>query len=110
MSAEEFVRCFRREKDILLSAFVDASSGSSVACEVATLATSAEQRAALRRILDTAVTDTLYTILLALDGCSSLGGVQQKYRIFDEHENEICSGDGRIEALAHDYFHGDCDA
>jgi hypothetical protein len=43
--------------------------------------------------------------LLGLDGCASLGGVQQDYHIRDESGNVICTGDGTIEELAYVSFH-----
>jgi len=105
MTPEEFVQCFRREKDDLLRTYFDRSSGSVVATRVAECARSPEQLSAMRDILDTALTDAFYTILLGLDGCASLGGVQQDYHIRDESGNVICTGDGTIEELAYVSFH-----
>ncbi|HEX8312868.1 MAG TPA: hypothetical protein VF614_16210 [Chthoniobacteraceae bacterium] len=110
MTPEEFVQCFRRTKDELLSVYFDASSGSATATQLAALARSQEEVAALQQIVSTVLTDAFYTALLGLDGCASLGGVQQSYRIQDEHGAELCTGDGTIEALAHDYFHGNRNA
>jgi len=110
MTPEEFVQCFRREKDDLLRTYFDPSSGSVVATRVAELARSPEQLSAMRAILDTALTDTFYTILLGLDGCASLGGVQQDYHLRDESGDVICTSDGTIEGLAHASFYEDRNA
>src|SRR5688572_7537810 len=101
MTPEEFVQSFRREKDDLLGTYFDSSSGSVVATQIALVARSSEQLSAMREILDTALTDAFYTILLGLDGCASLGGVQQNYHIRDENGDVICTGDGTIEGLAY---------
>ena len=110
MTPEEFVQCFYREKDDLLRTYLDSSSGSVVATRVAKLARSPEQLSVIREILDTALTDTFYTILLGLDGCASLGGVQQSYHIRDESGDVVCTGDGTIEGLAYASFHDDRNA
>jgi hypothetical protein len=110
MTPEEFVQCFRREKDDLLRTYFDASSESVVATGIAEFARSPEQLSAMREILDAALTDTFYTILLGLDGCASLGGVQQSYHVRDEGGSVLCTGDGTIEGLAHNYFYDDRNA
>jgi len=104
MTPQEFVQCFRREKDDLLLSYCDASSQSFVATKVAELARSPEERLAMRAILDNALTDAFYTILSGLDGSGSLGGVQQSYQIRDEHGDVVCMGDGEIQGLAYAAF------
>lgn len=107
MTSEEFVQCFRSEKDDLLRAYFDSLSGSVIATRITELARTPEQLSAMREILDIALTDTFYTILLGLDGCASLGGVQQNYHIRDENGDVVCTGDGTIEGLAYASFHDD---
>ncbi|MEN9667769.1 MAG: hypothetical protein RLZZ326_4132 [Planctomycetota bacterium] len=107
MTPDEFVQCFRREKDDLLRTYLDASSGSGVATRIAELVGSPEQRSVMREIIDTALTDTFYRILLGLDGSALLGGVQQEYHIRDESGAVVCNGDGTIEVLAYASFHDD---
>jgi hypothetical protein len=58
----------------------------------------------LRRGIDQVLTDAFYTLLLALDGSASLGGVQQEYRLQDGDGRVLCNGDGTLEALAYDCF------
>ena len=110
MTPEEFVQCFRRTKDGLLNTYFDPSSRSETAGELAALARSPEDTAALRRIISGVLTDAFYTVLLGLDGCASLGGVQQSYHVTDEDGSVVCSGDGLIEGLAYESFHGNRNA
>ncbi|MGB0871049.1 MAG: hypothetical protein ACPGSD_15770 [Flavobacteriales bacterium] len=55
----------------------------------------------MENIMDVALTDVFYTILLGIDGCASIGGVQEDYELKDENGN-LLSGD--IEGYAYDYF------
>ena len=110
MTPEDFVQCLRRTKQDLLGIHFDPSSESAAITRLSALGFSATQLSAVRDVLDSVLTDAFYTVLLGLDGCASLGGVQQSYHIRDEHGAEVCSGDGTIEALAYDYFHGNRNA
>ena len=66
----------------------------------------AEQTKTMRKLLDGALTDAFYSVLLALDGCARIGDLeQQSFQIHAEDGSEICNGDGEIEALAYKYFH-----
>lgn len=106
MTSEEFVQCFSRERAQLLETYVGPSSESGVAQRLSALGLSPAQMAEMRGVLDMVLTDAFYTTLLALDGCASLGGVQQSYTVQCEDGLRVCCGDGTIEALAYDYFHG----
>jgi hypothetical protein len=64
------------------------------------------QRAVLREVLDGVLTDTLYTVLLGLDGAASLGGEQRAYVLTDE-DGTLLTRDGAIEAAAYECFHGE---
>lgn len=107
MTPEEFVQCFRREKAQLLEAYVSSSSETGVGQRLSALRLSPEQMVGVQGVLDMVLTDAFYTTLLALDGCASLGGVQQSYTVQCEDGVRVCCGDGTVEALAFDYFHGD---
>jgi hypothetical protein len=106
MTPEEFVKCFRREKDWLLEMYSDPASELSVASRLAQVGSSTSEPAAVRELLNIILTDVFYTVLLALDGSASLGGVQQPYKILDEEGHEVSSGDGTVETFAYEYFHG----
>ena len=106
MNANEFVALWRRERDILVACFLDDSSEAAIAQQVRTLKLSEDQAAAVRNIISEVVRDTMYTLLLGLDGEASIGGVQQRYIIHDENGAAI-SESGEIEGAAYEQFHGE---
>ena len=59
----------------------------------------------LKDVIDTLLTDVFYSVLLGLDGESSIGNIQHTYKILDEKGNLI-SDCGELEASAYEYFHG----
>ena len=59
----------------------------------------------LKDVIDTLLTDVFYSLLLGLDGESSIGNTQQTYKIYDE-EGNLISDCGELEASAYQYFHG----
>ena len=65
---------------------------------------SGAQQALVEELLDTAIADVLYTVLLGLDGAAQIGAKQVNYTVLDEYGNRIC-GDGEVEALAYELFH-----
>ena len=87
----------------LVRDFTNPASGSEVATRIAALDLDHEQTRQLTAILDTAVRDTVYTLLLALDGAASLGSCQQQFTLTDEDGNVIED----IEAAAWQCFHGE---
>lgn len=86
----------------LVNDFTHRASGSEVAAKIAALGLDDQQALQLTAILDTVVRDTVYTMLLALDGAASLGGCQQQFTVTDEDGNVIED----IEAAAWECFHG----
>jgi len=52
--------------------------------------------------INAALTDPFYPILLALDGCASLGGAQRTFVLTDEGGDIIGNGNGQLEAEAWD--------
>jgi tryptophanyl-tRNA synthetase len=87
----------------LVRDFTSAASGSEVAAKIAALGLDQGQSRQLTVILDTVVRDTVYTLLLALDGAASLGSCQQQFTLTDEDGNVIED----IEDAAWQCFHGD---
>lgn len=61
---------------------------------------SPEQTQLLREMLDVFTTDTLYTLLLGLDGSAALGGDQRHYTLLDE-DGSVIAEEGDLEAAAH---------
>ena len=87
MTPREFAKMWFDEKAALVSTFLDDSSQSSVSVAVSQLGLSPKQIWGLRTVLDLAIADTMYTLLLGLDGCASIGGRQETYRLFAPAEN-----------------------
>ena len=83
--------------------FTSPASGSAVAARIDALGLNHAQSLQLAAILDTVVRDTVYTLLLALDGAASLGSCQQQFTLTDEDGNVIED----IEAAAWQCFHGE---
>ncbi len=80
-----------------------ADSGSAVAAKVRGLGLSAEHLEGVRGVLDLALRDTMYSLLLGLDGAASIGDSQEQFTIAGEDGVVIED----IESEAWEFFHGD---
>jgi hypothetical protein len=99
MDADYFVSRFKAEKDRYFRNVFSSDSGlASSQAKVLSEKLGGDQE--LRDLVDTVLTDTYYTILLALDGCASLGGMQHTFKVFDEDGNLI-SNCGELEEPAY---------
>lgn len=105
MTPEEFVECFAREKKALMQLYFDGPP-TAVSAAIDRMNLGPEQRTVLREVLDGVLTDTLYTVLLGLDGEASIGGEQRSYVLTDD-EGNLLTRDGAIEASAYERFHGE---
>jgi hypothetical protein len=105
MTPEEFVQCFVAEKETLLQAYFTPGSETDVGEKLISLGLDEARLLAVREIVDSALTDAFYTVLLAIDGAASLGDKQISYKLFDEDGTELTGGE--IEAAAWDAFHGE---
>lgn len=103
MTARQFVAAWKREKRDLVKAFGNANGSTLVATRLRELDLSSAQRKEVIAILDAALTDAFYTLLLGLDGSASIGGIQQTYKIYGE-DGKLISDGGEIEAEAADAF------
>jgi hypothetical protein len=92
MTPEEFVRQWADLKAELLESFVGAEGGTAVAKQIRAMNLSQAQQTQLREVINAVLRDTMYSLLLGLDGCASIGGVQQSYMITDENGIVITSG------------------
>ncbi|WFC40551.1 hypothetical protein [Pseudoxanthomonas sp. SE1] len=99
MDAKQFVANWKAEKDHFLQ-YVN-EPGSLAAKQLSALHLSEFQARQFPQLLDTILTDVMYTLLLGLDGCASIGGDQQAYSIRDEDGNVISD----IETEAYEQFH-----
>ena len=101
MTPREFVDGFAREKRSLLELYLKGPD-TEVARKIAELALPPEKQHILVEIIDGALTDAFYSILLGLDGAASIGGRQVDYQLRDE-EGAVLT-DGEIEAHAWEAF------
>ena len=104
MTASEFVRLCKSEKESLLAEYFESDPQSAVGAKIANLRPTKTQSRLVREIVDGVLTDAFYTILLGLDGCASIGGRQVNYRLKDE-EGNLFTGSGEIESAAFEEFH-----
>ena len=88
----------------MLASYADPAAGTTVAEHLDRAELNPAQRRHVLDALNAALTDTFYTILLALDGAASLGGDQRSYRIEDESGSLVSAGDGKLEAAAFEVF------
>ena len=114
MTTEEFVRSFKTQKDEMLKLYfsepsaVSPSSVSHAGTYIRSLHLTTEQSVIMRKILNVALADVFYSILLGLDGCARIGDMeQQSFQIQSEDGSIVCRGDGILEGLAYKYFHED---
>jgi hypothetical protein len=101
VTPREFVEEFYLLKQSYVASMAQPASQASALLQKMKL--SGEQQAFLAELLDTALTDVLYTVLLGLDGAAQIGVKQVSYTVLDEYGNRICS-DGEVEALAYEMF------
>ena len=104
MTPKDFTKGFYDEKAHLLKTYFDTNQGSEVGILIRTLDLEVDQIEILKKILNNVITDSLYTVLLGLDGAASIGGQQEMYKLLDENGNELTGGE--IESYAWEYFHG----
>jgi len=100
--AQFAAHCDELRKELVRD-FTNPASGSAVAASIDALGLEHGQSRQLAALLDTVVRDTVYTLLLALDGAASLGSCQQQFTLTGEDGNVI---EG-IEDAAWQCFHGD---
>lgn len=108
MPPKEFVELFYNEKTDYFNKCFDENAGLFVSEKIKQLNLSDKQKEELKEVVNGILTDTYYTILLSLDGCANIGGLQKSYKIYDEDEN-LLTGFGEIEAEAWEFFQNDRD-
>ena len=106
MTSDEFAKNFYIEKlNFLKSRFEEhPKHPSAVNAKIKEMALDSTQQEQLKEVIDSLLTDVFYSILLGLDGESSIGNIQQTYKIYDE-EGSLISDCGELEASAYEYFH-----
>ena len=101
MNTEEFVKAFHTEKQDFLREYLSQNSETEVGQLIKSLKLTDQQTEIMKKVLDSSFTDIIYTILLGLDGCASIGGIQEMYDLKDENGNQLS---GEIEGYAYEYF------
>ncbi|WP_025128287.1 hypothetical protein [Pseudomonas sp. PH1b] len=103
MNAKTLVTHWVAEKQHYLDQLQD-TPGSRAAGLLRDLALPAEQQAQVLALLDCALTDQLYTLLLGLDGAASVGGLQHDFALYNE-AGQALTGNGELEAEAYAQLH-----
>ena len=102
MNTEELVKLFYTEKQDFLKEYLSENPETEVGQLIKSLNLTKEQSVVMEKIMNSTLTDVFYTILLGLDGCASIGGIQETYELKDENGNQL---NGEIEGYAYEYFH-----
>lgn len=100
MTAEEFVKNCYKEKENILKIYFDIEKETYVGEQIKNIVSKGVSYEEVKELIDSVMNDTFYTLLLGLDGETSLGDVQMQYKLFDENDNLI---EG-IEENAYDIF------
>lgn len=98
------MKYFYNTKQSLLKDYMANDNSTHVAGLISRLNLDEAGKATMQKILDGALTDAFYTVLLGLDGVANIGRSQQLYKLYDEDNNELTGG--HIEVYAWEYFHG----
>ena len=100
MTAEEFVKNFYKEKQEMLKIYFDKENETQVGNQIKNIVSKGISTDEVKELLDSVMNEVFYTILLGLDGETSLGDVQMQYKLYDEDDN-LLEG---IESYAYDAF------
>lgn len=103
MTAKKFVELCFAEKESTLKEYFDENTPTEVGERLRSLISDGTDKDALYEAVSLILNETYYSILLALDGDASLGGIQMSYKIFDEDQN-LLNECGEIESAAFEYF------
>jgi len=106
MTVEDFVKNFYQEKQNILNSSFDHQSKyrTLVSTKIEELHLDDIETEKLKKIISYLLDDTLYSILLGLDGSASIGDSQETFKIYDEEDNLISEG-GDLGGHAYEYFH-----
>lgn len=100
MIAEEFVKNCYKEKENMQKIYFDKEKETYVGEQIKNIVSKGISYEEVKELIDSVMNETIYTILLGLDGETSLGDTQIQYKLFDENDNLI---EG-IESSAYDTF------
>ena len=101
MTAEEFVNNCYKEKQEMLKIYFDKEKETQVGNQIKNIVSKGSiLNDEVKGLVNSVMNEVFYTILLGLDGETSLGDIQMQYKLYDENDNLL---DG-IESYAYDSF------
>lgn len=100
MNAEAFVNNCYKEKKEMLKIYFDEEKETQVGNQIKSIVSKGIPNDEVKELVDSVMNEVFYTILLGLDGETSLGDVQMQYKVYDENDNLL---DG-IESYAYESF------
>lgn len=100
MTAEEFVKNCYKEKENMQKIYFDKEKETYVGEQIKNIVSKGISNEEVKELIDSVMNETFYTMLLGLDGETSLGDVQMQYKLYDDKDNLI---EG-IENSAYDVF------
>ena len=101
MTGEEFVNNCHREKQEMLKIYFDKEKETQVGNQIKNIVSKGSiLNDEVKGLVNSVMNEVFYTILLGLDGETSLGDIQMQYKVYDENDNLL---DG-IESYAYDLF------
>lgn len=101
MTAEEFVNNCYKEKQEMLKIYFDKEKETQVGNQIKNIVSKGSiLNDEVKGLVNSVMNEVFYTILLGLEGETSLGDIQMQYKVYDENDNLL---DG-IESYAYDLF------
>ncbi len=101
MTAEEFVNNCYKEKQEMLKIYFDKEKETQVGNQIKNIVSKGSiLNDEVKGLVNSVMNEVFYTILLGLDGETSLGDIQMQYKVYDENDNLL---DG-IESYAYESF------
>lgn len=102
MNTEDFVKGVYQTKQELLESYFEIDIETHVGELIKSLQLDSKQMSTLKSIVDGALTDGFYSLLIGIEGGASIGdNLQQELKLCDEKNNSLTEDIG---SLAYDYF------
>jgi hypothetical protein len=105
MNDREFAEEFYKLKESLIKDYCSGEETTAVSKLIESMGLNSDQKSTMKRTLDLALTDALYTVLLGLEGSATIGEKQEFYNIVSEDGEEITGKD--MEEHAWELFQND---
>ncbi len=102
MNDREFTEEFFKLKELLVKDYCSSEETTAASILIESMNLNSSQKEKMKQVLDLALTDALYTVLLGLDGAASIGEKQESYKLISEDGEELTGKD--IEEHAWEIF------